>query len=110
MEEQVKTEETVQPDGDQVVTGSFQDIVLQALKEKGVPSICRECGKAAGWKDWEFSPAPIVLMLMPPAQGMVPTACLLCLQCGYVRSFALTHLGIRIQQKRIITPGGATFH
>ena len=74
----------------------FKDKVLARLQERSVRAICEACGRT-NWSVVDQAVSVLITDLggpftIPPPQ--IPSAGLVCNNCGYVRLFALGVLGL----------------
>jgi hypothetical protein len=87
----------------------FVQAVAQALSAKQISPVCVECGQAQDWQDWMLIPTPVALPLIP-GPGVEASASLAaslsCTRCGHVRLYRLDLIGVQVEQRRIIVPGG----
>lgn len=79
------------------MTNFDQQTVIDALKSRGLPKPCSECGR----NDWDLVPGFINVGHGPQPSGgvyvagaMFPTVGLVCSTCGYVKTYAAARLGL----------------
>jgi hypothetical protein len=86
----------------------FIKMIGMALAARRVTSACRECAQVNDWSDWQLVEVPAMLPLLSIEGDAIPVVCLICTQCGAVRTFSLKALGISMERRRIITPDELT--
>jgi len=80
---------------------NYQTKVIEALNKKGINANCEVCGR----NDWSVADQAVMLTVsdlggsfsIPPPN--IPSAALVCNNCGNVRLFALGVLGVLDQKE-----------